>query len=144
MKFMGKIWPFILSILIAIIFFFLQNSFKEVDKVINKLIDSSMTVAGTLLGFLLTITTIINTIHTRRMNFIRESGNYPILHKYLNMAITLNIVNVSLVIIIPFAYGVNLCHEVLRYFYSFQLWIVLWNWFANIRFTSVFVKLLSE
>ncbi len=133
-----------MSLLCALTFHFLQDKFGEADKLVGKLLDSALVVAGTLLGFLLTITTIMNTIHTRRMAFIKETGNYPVLHNYLKIAIILNIVTISLVIVTPFVSALKPTGIALNITYSTQLFIILWNWFANIRFTIVFIKLLSE
>jgi hypothetical protein len=144
MNLVSKFWPLSLAIILSIVFHNLQGYFNEVDKLISKLIDSSLVVSGTLLGFLLTITTIMNAITTRRMNFVKQSGAYPQLQKFLNISITLNIITISLVIVIPFFYSLNPSEKCLKFSYSLQLLLVIWNWFASIRFTNVFINLLKE
>src|SRR6478736_2464825 len=94
-------YPHVVAILIASLFYAFHCSITDYEKVVGKIMETSLSICGTLLGFLLTILTIINSIETRRMRFIRDSGNYPLLMKYLRVALFSNIVCISVYFIAP-------------------------------------------
>lgn len=139
-----RLYPLVMASVLGLLFFKWHHLFNDLEKLIGKLVDSSLIVSGTLLGFLLTITTIINTIETRRMRFIKDQGGYVDLMRYLRSAITLNIATVSMTIVLPFLYSVNWSQELLVYLNSIQVFLISWAWISSIRFSSIFIRLLTD
>lgn len=138
-----RLWPVTLALAAGAVFFHWSDTLTNTKDLIATLVASALTLSGTLLGFLLTITTIMNAIDTRRMRAVKEGGAYPLLEQYLRTAIWLNITVVSMVFLIPF---IETQIEEPRWITGMQaveLLMVAWAWFASIRFTVVFIRLLS-
>jgi hypothetical protein len=139
-----KYWPFTVTVLITVLFYKKADSFKELDKLLSKLLESSLTVCGTLLGFLLTITTIISAVNTRRMRWIRDAGYFGTLQKYLNISIILNLLVVFLALIIPFVLSTSVGLRFLIYIQTVEVFFIIWTLLASARFIQIFIRLLSE
>lgn len=144
MKYIEKYYPLTLSVLLTLIFCHFQHRLESVDEMLKRLLDAALAISGALLGFLLTILTIINTIDTRRMQFVRDSGNLPLLNRYLKVALYSNIASISIYFILPI---LSTFHEWQKYkdgLYAVLVFIVAFTWIVNIRFSSVFIKLLTD
>lgn len=138
-----RFWPIIVALAAGIGYFVWYDKVINSKVLIGSLMSSALTLSGTLLGFLLTITTIMGAIDTRRMRAVKEGGGFPLLEHYLRNAIWLNIIVVSMVFVVPF-FDTQLdtpCTVALLH--AAQLFLVAWAWFASIRFTVVFIRLLS-
>lgn len=59
----------------------------EVSKIFGTFSSASLTVSTTLLGFLLTIYTIFQTITSRRKQFVTQLGQLPLFNQYLVVAV---------------------------------------------------------
>ena len=90
-----RYYPVIIAVIVTAIFYFNVTRISNLEKLIGDLVGASLIVSATLLGFFLTITTILSTITTRRMRFVKDSGAYTLLIKYQNFAIWLNVACVS-------------------------------------------------
>lgn len=139
-----KYHPFVLAGVLSFLFYKYQGELKNVDKLVADMLSASLVICGTLMGFLLTITTIISAIPSRRMKFVKDSGLFPSLMGYLKIAISLNIFTVSLIIITPFLNAISAINEHKLLIHSFQVFIVSWAWIASIRFSILFVRLLAD
>lgn len=118
--------------------------FEKIDAMLTKFMDSALAICGALLGFLLTILTIINSIETRRMKFIRESGNFPLLNHYLKVGILTNIISISLSFILPILSSIKEIAQNKGMLYTCVVFIVSFTWLINIRFSIIFVKLFTD
>src|SRR5438045_2416766 len=96
MIYLGKYYPFVLALIISFGFYHYQDNLNNVDEVIKKLLDSALAICGALLGFLLTILTLINSIDTRGIRFVKETGYYGLLNYYLKTALFSNLVSISI------------------------------------------------
>lgn len=139
-----RYYPLFVSLVIAICVYIFYNSISSRDKVITEFLTSSLTVCATLLGFLLTILTIISTIETRRMRFVRSSGKLHLLHSYLRTALYMNITTISIYFAVPLLYTIPHIANHIRVLHSILIFIVVFTWLANIRFTVIFTRLLIE
>ncbi len=138
-----RCYPICLAFLLSITFYIRYSCIKNVDKIINDLISSSVTIFPVLLGFLLTILTIINSIDTRRMRFVKESGSYSSLINYLRISLLLDIFSITTCFIFPFLQFT----EIIIYkqqVYSALIFLFVYTWVSNIRFSSIFIKLLID
>jgi hypothetical protein len=138
-----RFWPIVLALGAGAGFFYWYSKIPDPKALIVALVTSALTLSGTLLGFLLTITTIMNAIDTRRMRAVKDGGAYPLLEHYLRNAIWLNIAVVSMVFVVPFFDTQLEAPRKIAVLHAVQLALVAWAWFASIRFTVVFIRLLS-
>lgn len=135
--------PLAISVIISILFGLYYSCFVSPSLLLKDLISSSFVVNGVLIGFLLTITTLLHTINTRRMKFVKSMGGYSRVVKYLNTAIYLNLVSITLYLVMPFfGFAYNIFSDVCRD--GILLFLVLYTWFANIRFTLIFISLIVD
>ena len=137
-------YPIVAAAIATWLFYRFYLVLKNPVGLLGEIVESALVVCGTLLGFLLTITTIINAINTRRMQFIKAQGGYSTLMQYLRLAILLNIITVSIAIITPLLYAIHALEDYVAYCHAIQIFIISWTWIASIRFTIVFVRLLSD
>lgn len=144
MYYVEKYYPHVLSCVISIIFFQIAQRSDNIEEIAKKIMDTSLAISGTLLGFLLTILTIINSIETRRMRFIKESGNYKTLLRYLKTALLSNIFCISVCFITPILISLKTFSDYTNLIYSVTIFIVAFTWLANIRFSGIFIRLLSD
>ncbi len=139
----AKYYPYVIALVIGATFYHYQHSLTNLEEVLKKILDAALTICGVLLGFLLTILTMISTIATRRMQFVKDSGAYPLLNYYLKTALYSNLITISFYFILPFliplenADAKDVINAVLIFLISF-------TWITNIRFSSVFIRLMSD
>lgn len=88
-----KYGPFSLGIIVAILAkFYFPKEFLQTEFWRN-LSNNFFTLSTTLLGFLLTITTILKSISTRAMDFIKDANKISELQQYLSGAIYMNFIS---------------------------------------------------
>lgn len=138
-----KYWPISASIFVTILFCFVFNSSANMSA-FNKLADLSMSLSGTLVGFFLTILTVISTISTRRMMFVRDSGKYPTLQKYLKHVIVSHFVVITMLLVRPFVIFPQQNYLIIDGYNIALLFTVTFSWSLSIRFTKIFLDLLKE
>lgn len=139
-----KYYPIFLAIVLSIVFYKYQNKIENIDETLKKLLDSALAICGALLGFLLTILTLINSVDTRRMRFVKEAGFYPQLNRYLKTALFLNLVSISTYFLLPIIFALKNVVYVKDILYAGLIFIISFTWLANIRFTTIFIKLMTD
>lgn len=139
-----KYYPIVFSIIITTLFFYFQVKMENIDETVKKLLDSALAICGALLGFLLTILTLINTIETRRMRFVKQSGTFPTLNHYLKVALFLNLLSISIYFIHPILNSIKAIAVYKSQCYTCTVFIISFTWLANIRFTKIFIRLLTD
>lgn len=83
-----KYYPITLSVVAVAILAFRIRELNTID--FGKVSDSAMIVFSVLLGFLLTVSTLLHTISNKVMDLIRDAGYYKPLTNYLNNSIKLS------------------------------------------------------
>jgi hypothetical protein len=139
-----RYYPFVCALLMAIMYMICRDKIAGIDEIIKKLLDTSLSISGTLLGFLLTILTIISTIQTRRMRFLKESGHYYLVNNYLRAALFSNIISISIYFLLPIVLSFTQLATYKNWIYAAVIFAVFYGWLANIRFSSIFIKLLVD
>lgn len=142
-----KWYPIFGAALVTLLLFLYRTLLEDFHSFNLEIANNALSISVTLIGFLLTILTLINTITSRRMQFIKDSGAFPRLLGFLRKAIVLNLwliafsflekyINPSKFKIawIKNEYSIDYC------FFFFFLWTML----ASYRFTKIFVTLLSD
>ncbi len=139
----AKYYPYAIALILGILFYHYQHKFANLEEVIKKTLDAALTICGVLLGFLLTILTIISSVVTRRMQFVKDSGAYPLLNHYLKTALYSNLITISFYFILPFLSTVEniLLKDIIN---AILVFMISFTWITNIRFSSVFIRLMTD
>jgi hypothetical protein len=144
MYYIEKYYPFTLALLLTFLVKEFQHFLVDFAKLIPSIATNSLTISGTLLGFLLTILTIINTINTRRMQFVKDSGHFPRLVSFLNWAIKANILVVITSFLVIFLDRGKIDLKYMNYYDLSFIFISLFAIFLTVRFAAIFIKLLAD
>lgn len=141
-----KAWPLVVAILLTIAFYvYMPNDYSlSKDSYFGKLIDRSLTISGMLLGFFLTIYTILPTINNRRMKWLKDAGAYNRLIKYLLTAIIWHIVNISLVLFLPILEKLDLYKGAEDIAFGILFFVIIFSWTLSLRFAGIFVRIPGE
>lgn len=142
--FIERYYPFLSALILGVVYLICKNRIEGIDEIIKKLLDTSLSISGTLLGFLLTILTLISTIETRRMRFVKESGHFYLVNKYLRAALFSNIISISIYFLLPIVLSFSQVAAYKSYIYALVIFAVFYAWLANIRFSSIFIQLLVD
>lgn len=140
-----RLYPLLLAFGAAYWFFSMQRSIYLIDTIIHQVLLNASTASGALLGFFLTVTTIISAIPTRKMKAIRDdSVVYKQFKGYMISAISLCISLLTLTILDPILtikITAN-CWE--SWYNTFIVFLIVWCWFSSIRFGRLFLKILHD
>lgn len=139
-----KYYPICLSIIITLLIIKFQIYLVDYKLLIPLIAQNSITISGTLLGFLLTILTIINTINTRRMQFVKDSGNFNRLVDFLNVSIKANITVIVSSFLVIFLNRDKVIPCVLSVIDNLFIFTSLFAIFLTIRFAIIFIELLTD
>jgi len=143
MVILAKYYPYTLALILGGLFYHYQHRFTNLEEVVKKTLDAALTICGVLLGFLLTILTIISSIATRRMRFVKDSGAYPLLNFYLKSALYSNLITISFYFVLPFLSSIEsiLLKDIIN---ALLVFMITFTWISNIRFSSVFIHLMTD
>lgn len=139
-----RLWPLLLGVLTGYLFYKYQIKINDLPGFIDKLLNTTLSVSGTLLGFLLTILTIMNSINTRRMHFVRTGGGLNSLNRYLKWALWFDLLSITIFFIFPLAITQPYFSDYKIQLYTGLVSIIAFTWFLNIRFALIFIKLLTD
>ncbi len=139
-----KYSPYVVSLLAIGGVFLFKDHLNNFNQIFDQITTNALSVSGTLIGFFLTILTIINTISTRRMKFIKDAGLFPRLLGYLNTTIIWHLLVISVCLFLPLI-------RQIAYFKPFGyhgklvvILLVILSWALSIRFVRIFIKLLHD
>jgi hypothetical protein len=138
-----KYYPQTVALTLAILFHVFRGQFHDITSLINNLANSTLLVSGTLLGFLLTVITIIRGIDNKPMRFIKQQEGFSLLMQYLRSAIHCNITAISLTIILPFANAFNYSLHLSPIINSLHVFITVLAWATSIRFSIIFIRIIG-
>lgn len=138
----------IVFILLTIVIAYYKILGVDISGFILQLSDNALAISVTLFGFFLTILTILNSIETRRMKFVRDLGGFPRLLEYLKNAISSNLILVGASFLVKYIeHRKNVSYLYLRdcnivdYLFIF---IFIYTMLLSFRFTKIFVALLTD
>lgn len=137
-----RFYPVVTSIVVTGTYYYGERLLNAPSDVIGKAVDNGLLVSGTLIGFLLTILTVISALSTSRMKFLNEAGAKDRFGDYMRQAIILNLFAMTLFILYPVITSIagieqHLCY--LRYVVVFTL---TWTWLTSIRFALIFLNVI--
>lgn len=133
-----------LAVLVAYLILHFNKYIQPFDTLMPIIYNSSLTISATLLGFLLTILTIINSINTKRMIFVRQRGKYGALIGYLTNAILSNLIVVSFCFLLFFIKREEVNATALMWIDYVFIFLTFYNVLLTIRFAYLFVRLLTQ
>lgn len=139
-----KYYPVFLSIILTGLIFHFSMFIMPFQLLMPLLRQSMLTISATLLGFLLTILTVIHTISTRRMQWVKDFGAFPRLMGYLSKSITSNmgIILFSLIELFIQRNSINpIVLSLIDYGFIFLSFLAL---LLTTRFAMIFVGLLVD
>ena len=145
--FLEKYGPITLSTLIALFLLFNAGALNMID--FAMLSDSSLIVFSVLLGFLLTVSTLLHTINNEVMRLIRSGNYYTRLSSYLNCSIRLSffasLASLSAPIfkgaLVGLALGPMPLLPYIKIAYLFLLFLAILSCY---RFIRLFMKIMSS
>lgn len=108
----------------------------------NKYIANGISIFGILLGFLITVLTIINTMDNQYIRAIRtNTGTYDLLKKYLKNAIWLSFYSIIIGLIYEFMF-VNFLFPFKDFLQILIFFIITLSVLASYRFIKLFIKII--
>ncbi len=78
------------------------------------------------------------------MDFVKDSGYFHTLNRHLKVALWLDLLSVSLSFIIPLMKCVNDGITCIQWYNIAVVFILGYTLFANVRFTVIFINLLTD
>ncbi len=141
-----KYYPFVLSVssVVFMEYFLLKitPNPQQATSIYKNLLSQSLSVNTTLLGFFLTIFTILNTIDTVAMKYVRALGLEERLKGFLASAIKANFVATAVILLSNFEFESTFwAREIFRISVLFVLAYAL---FLSIRFSALFVRIATS
>lgn len=141
-----KYYPLVLSILSTTFmeFFLVRISpnTQQATSIYKNLLSQSLSVNTTLLGFFLTIFTILNSIETLAMKYVRALGLEERLKSFLASAIKVNFIAIVVILLSNFELENNFwVRELSR---TLILFILSYALFLSIRFSALFIRIATS
>ena len=135
--FFEKNYPIIIGLTIAIISYI----FGEIlcfDY--NNFYNISLSIFSILIGFLLTVSTIINTLDNEAINFIKKSNKYDVFIKYLKKSIytSLN----SLILVAFYIFIKESLDKISTSVNSILIFYLIFSLLCCYRFIKIFIKII--
>lgn len=142
--FFEKYIPLLTSSLATLWIYLYKTKFSNFNQLFDQITTNSLSVSGALVGFFLTILTIIHTINTRRMKFVRDAGLLPRLLWYLNISIISHIIIISIGLFLPIIRQIIVFKGVAFEGKIFVIFLTFLTWIFSVRFTYYFITLLHD
>jgi hypothetical protein len=126
-----------IAIFITMFTFFFKVEIYHFKEATDKLSELSK-VFISLIGFFITILTMIQTMNSRPMMFIRQSGNFKTLLSYIITSIKLQFLTILYTLVYPYLtdYGFIKQH--------FLIFILTWCFFSSFFFTLLLMKIIKS
>ena len=139
-----KYGPVTIALILVVLFYLVDPKFLQKINYKNFL-SSTQVVFSVLLGFLLTVSTLLHTIDNRKMRLIKAANQYADLSKYLKYSIYLNFAITSLSLVIPLVKNSSLNNPhisiTVKYLFTF---LVLYTLTSSIRFIRLFLVIIGS
>lgn len=143
-----RYYPLVFSLVLTFASAYFKIFGNGMPMLVNQLADNALSISVTLFGFLLTILTLVNSIDTRRMRFIRDMGGFKRLMTYLRVAIFSNLTLLAASFLVKYIeHRDGFGHLVVKncnipdYLFVF---IFIFSVLTSLRFTHIFISLLTD
>lgn len=113
----------------------------------DKFSNSALSISTSLLGFFLTIYTIIHSVNTERMQDIRSNGAYSRLMEFLRKALYSHAIIIGVLLLFCLPSLGTMSWRISGY--TIYLWLLFvaalsWSVAVSLRFITIFLKLINE
>jgi hypothetical protein len=116
----------------------------EVNKIFGTFSSASLTVTTTLLGFLLTIYTIFQTITSRRKQFVTQLGQLPLFNQYLVVAVWVLVATALFLLSLTFIPSeTTAIASYWRYIQLVAVFTTAFSLTCSIRFIYIFLQIMG-
>lgn len=135
--FLEKYYPFLISLILGFCAYYFRLDLK-----LNyaDFFNTSLSVFSILIGFLLTVATIIQSLDNEVIGFIKKSDKYFLFLNYLKNAIITNIN--SIILCLYFQLNKDLCTSFLEYINPLLLFFISLSMLSSYRFIKIFIKII--
>ena len=135
--FLEKYYPFLISLILGFCAYYFRLDLK-----LNyaDFFNTSLSVFSILIGFLLTVATIIQSLDNEVIGFIKKSDKYFLFLNYLKNAIITNIN--SIILCLYFQLNKDLCPSCLEYINPLLLFFISLSMLSSYRFIKIFIKII--
>ncbi len=132
-----KYYPFIISIIISVLCF----TYGEIlcfDY--NNFYNTSLSIFSILIGFLLTVSTLISTLDNEAITFIKKSEKYYLFIDYLKKSINTSLH--SLMLVVFFILFKELLFKINNYVNVYLVFYLTFSLLNCYRFIKIFIKII--
>ena len=135
--FLEKYYPFLIFLILGFCAYHIRLDLK-----LNytDFFNTSLSVFSILIGFLLTVATIIQSLDNEVIGFIKKSDKYFLFLNYLKNAIITNIN--SIILCLYFQLNKDLCPSCLEYINPLLLFFISLSMLSSYRFIKIFIKII--
>lgn len=147
-RLLERLGPFVFTLgaTLAMAVYVQHLSLKDFDAVRDKFSDSALSISTTMLGFFLTIYTIIHSVNTEQMNVIRANGAYGRLISFLQTSLYSHAIVVGLLLLFCLPSLGSTHWEIGNY--KVHLWLIFiaalaWSVAVSLRFIRIFLRLIG-
>lgn len=138
-----RIAPLAIATISGLAFYFCKDELTTRSEVIAEMDSDVLTVSSMLIGFLLTIYTILSTITTRRMRFVQGAGSLGQLKRYLSLAIIFNLILSIYILIMPSLLQIQ--HDALLILTQVGfVFLTVYGIALSVRFIWLFLQIMVE
>lgn len=135
--FIEKYYPFIISLVVSV-FSFIYGEILCLD--FDNFYNTSLSIFSILIGFLLTVSTIINTLDNDAIEFIKKSEKFYLFIDYLKKSIYASLY--SLLIIVFYILLKESFSKINNYINTFLIFQITLSLLYCYRFIKIFIKII--
>lgn len=132
------LYPFIISIIISAIFIL---AYKRISLDFKGLVDASLNLFGILIGFFITVLTIINTLENTYIRALKKGNSFHLLNMYLKHAIWGCFTSIVFSILYILFWSTIISFTLKEWIEAFFLLIFLFAIISSYRFIQIFLSL---
>lgn len=142
--FIEKWWPFGISVSLCVLVVLNKGQYFDLDSIVTTLKTNTVSICITLLGFFLTILTIIQALDNAAVRYIKTIGVMGRLYLYLKRAIQFNAIATLWVLVVgvinlgTLNENLNLCSSILLMFFVFMALT------TSVRFIYIFLSIIKS
>lgn len=138
-----KYYPFGVSlILVLLIYVFLKDLVVKIN--FPHFFDSVLILFSVLLGFLMTVSTLLHTVSNELMKYVKNAGLYKSLTSYLISSIKLSLFITFITLIIPTVTNYKINNDIVLCFKYGYLFFVAYGSLSAIRIINLFLKIITS
>ncbi|MGB0930595.1 MAG: hypothetical protein ACPGVB_07455 [Chitinophagales bacterium] len=141
--FYEKYHPFLFAVILTFAFYKLMPA-EDILMRTSKFFDYALRASISLAGFFLAVTTLLHSVESRRVRFVKSSGNFGRIERYLSNTILAHFVVVIMIMGSFFISAIGLTPYYLKIVLTLQFFIVSFTMLISLRFVSKFLQIMRD